>query len=90
MNILITLIEDLQILVEINSGDILIIYSDGITEAFNEREEEFGEERLLAVLKNNLKSTAEVLVENVFEAVNIFVNDGKQSDDITLVAIKKI
>jgi phosphoserine phosphatase RsbU/P len=76
--------------VKLNSGDILIIYSDGITEAFNEREEEFGEERLLAVLKNNLKSTAEVLVENVFEAVNIFVDDGKQSDDITIVAIKKI
>ena len=76
--------------VKLNSGDILIIYSDGITEAFNEREEEFGEERLLAVLKNNLKSTAEVLIENVFEAVNIFVDDGKQSDDITIVAIKKI
>jgi len=76
--------------VKLNSGDILIIYSDGITEAFNEREEEFGEERLLAVLKNNLKSTAEELIENVFEAVNIFVDDGKQSDDITIVAIKKI
>ena len=76
--------------VKLHSGDIIIIYSDGITEALNEEEEEFGEERLLAVLKNNLKSTAEVLVENVFEAVNIFVDDGKQSDDITIVAIKKI
>ena len=76
--------------IKLNSGDIITIYSDGITEAFNEKDEEFGEERLLAVLKENLKSTAELLIEKVFEAVKIFVKDEKQSDDITIVVIKKV
>jgi sigma-B regulation protein RsbU (phosphoserine phosphatase) len=76
--------------IKLNSGDIITIYSDGITEAFNEKDEEFGEERLLTVLKENLKSTAELLIEKVFEAVRIFVKDEKQSDDITIVVIKKI
>ena len=77
-------------LIKLNSGDMIIIYSDGITDQLNEKDEEFGEERLLSVLKKNLKSTAELLIENVFEALNIFVKDGKQSDDITIVVIKKI
>ncbi len=76
--------------IKLNSGDTIVIYSDGITEALNEKDEEYGEERLLAVLKENLKSNAELLIEKVFEAVKIFVKDGKQSDDITIVVIKKI
>jgi len=75
--------------IKLNSGDTIIIYSDGITEALNEKNHEFGEERLLAVLKENLKSTAELLIEKVFEAVKIFVKDIPQSDDITIVVIKK-
>ena len=76
--------------VKLSSGDIIIIYSDGITEALNEKEEEFGEERLLSLLKENLKSSAEMIIENVFKAVKLFVKDVKQSDDITIVIIKKI
>ena len=76
--------------IKLNSGDTIIIYSDGITEALNDKDEEVGEKRFLAVLKENLKSTAELLIEKVFEAVKIFAKDVKQSDDITIVVIKKI
>ena len=76
--------------INLKKDDTIIIYSDGITEALNEKDEEFGEEKLLALLKKNHKATAEVLIEKVFEAVKIFVQDVKQSDDITIVVIKKV
>ena len=76
--------------INLKKDDTIIIYSDGITEAFNDKDEEFGEERLLVLLKKNLKASAEVLIEKVFEAVKIFVKDVMQSDDITIVVIKKV
>ena len=75
--------------VKLSTGDTIVIYSDGITEALNKNNEEFGEEQLLVVLKENLKSTAELLIEKVFKAVKLFVKDVHQSDDITIVVIKK-
>ena len=75
--------------VNLKKGDTIIIYSDGISEAMNEKDEEFGEEKLLAVLKKNIKSTAEILIEKVSDAIKAFVQDVSQSDDITIVVIKK-
>jgi sigma-B regulation protein RsbU (phosphoserine phosphatase) len=75
--------------IKLNSGDAIIIYSDGITEALNEKNEEFGEDRFLTMLKENVKSNADTLIEKVFNAIKTFVNDVPQSDDITIVVIKK-
>jgi sigma-B regulation protein RsbU (phosphoserine phosphatase) len=75
--------------IKLNAGDSVIIYSDGITEAENKKDKEFGEDRLLAILTENMKSTADTLIEKVFEAVKSFVKEGPQSDDITIVVIKK-
>ena len=75
--------------IKLNAGDSVIIYSDGITEALNKKDKEFGEDRLLAILTENIKSTADTLIEKVFEAVKSFVKEGPQSDDITIVVIKK-
>jgi sigma-B regulation protein RsbU (phosphoserine phosphatase) len=75
--------------IKLNAGDMVIIYSDGITEALNKNNEEFGEDRLFAALTENIKSTADTLIEKVFDAVKIFVKDVPQSDDITIVVIKK-
>ena len=74
---------------ELNTGDIIVIYSDGITEAFNKENEEFGEDRLLVVLKENMQSGADALIEKVYDAIKTFVKDVPQSDDITIVVIKK-
>ncbi len=76
-------------LIKLNTGDTVIIYSDGITEALNKQNEEFGEDRLLTILTENMKSTADTLIEKVFNAIKTFVNDVPQSDDITIVVIKK-
>ncbi len=75
--------------IKLNASDSIIIYSDGITEAENKKDKEFGEDRLLAILTENIKSTADTLIEKVFEAVKSFVKEGPQSDDITIVVIKK-
>lgn len=75
--------------IKLNSNDTIVIYSDGITEALNEKSEEFGEDRLLAILKENIKSSADMIIEEVFNAIKKFVNDVSQSDDITIVVIKK-
>lgn len=75
--------------IKLNAGDTVVIYSDGITEALNKQNKEFGEDRLLTILTENMKSTADTLIEKVFNAIKTFVNDMPQSDDITIVVIKK-
>ena len=75
--------------ISLNSGDTIIIYSDGITEALDGKNKEFGEDRLLKLIKESIKSSAETLIDKVFDAVKIFVKDVPQSDDITIVVIKK-
>ena len=74
---------------KIKSGDTIVIHSDGITEALNSKNTEFGEERLLKLVLNNLQLKAEQLISKVFDAVKTFVKDVPQSDDITIVVIKK-
>jgi sigma-B regulation protein RsbU (phosphoserine phosphatase) len=69
-------------------GDILLLYSDGVTEALNEKEEFFLEERLAEVmsqfvLEKNSDNVANYLRNKIAE----FVGSHPQSDDITIVAL---
>lgn len=75
--------------IKLKKGNAIVIYSDGITEALNEKDEEFGEERLLSVINKNIEQSSKNIVKEVFVAVKAFVNDMPQSDDITIVVIKK-
>ncbi len=75
--------------IKLNASDSVIICSDGITDQLNKKDKEFGADRLLAILTENLKSTADTLIEKVFEAVKSFAKEVPQSDDITMVVIKK-
>lgn len=70
-------------------GDLFLVYSDGIIEAFGEQEEEFGEERLIQVVLENWKDPAEKMVENILQAVRIFTGERPQMDDITLIIIRR-
>jgi sigma-B regulation protein RsbU (phosphoserine phosphatase) len=76
--------------IALRPGDILLIYSDGIIEAMNNWQEEFGEERLIAVVQQNRRQTAAVLAERIIQAVKQHAGQAAQSDDITLVVLKKI
>ncbi len=70
-------------------GDVFLLYSDGVTEAMDEREEEFGEERLQEVAQRSLCEPASVLISAVLSAVREFTGDRPASDDVTVVAIKR-
>jgi sigma-B regulation protein RsbU (phosphoserine phosphatase) len=70
-------------------GDLLAIYSDGITEAANAAGEEFGEQRLMDLLIEHRSEPAGVIAERVNAALAEFAAGVPQADDITLVVAKR-
>jgi sigma-B regulation protein RsbU (phosphoserine phosphatase) len=76
-------------LVEIARGDCVILCSDGVTDAQNEAEEEFGEDRLKTVIAASLDAPVATIVERVFEAIDGFAGTAPQFDDITLLVMRR-
>ena len=74
---------------ELAPGDSLFLYTDGLTEAENERKELFGEERALTVAASFGKLTAEEQVQKMRESMQLFVDHAEQSDDLTLLVIRR-
>ncbi len=72
------------------AGDCLALFSDGVTDAENEAGEQFGEERLIDVLRSTGAQPAEMIVARVFEAIDEFAGGTPQFDDITLLVLKKL
>ena len=72
-----------------NPGDVLVIYSDGITESVNEKDEEFDEERLIEVVRHNLNRSASGIRDRIDEALSRFVGTMAPVDDMTLMIIKR-
>jgi sigma-B regulation protein RsbU (phosphoserine phosphatase) len=70
-------------------GDVLVIYSDGVTEAMNENEEEFGEDRLQEIVEKNYHLSATDMVEHIISEVRDHAGRVSQSDDITLLVIRR-
>jgi serine phosphatase RsbU (regulator of sigma subunit) len=68
-------------------GDLFAIYTDGITEALNQRDEEFGEERLLDVMHRARDLSPSQIVTTVFDEVRRFTGD-QQRDDVTLIVAR--
>jgi sigma-B regulation protein RsbU (phosphoserine phosphatase) len=75
---------------ELHPGDTLALFSDGVTEAHDEDDNEFGEERLAEFLRPLKQEPAETLVEKVFHELDRFAGSAPQYDDITLFIIKRI
>jgi len=74
--------------VVINAGDLLVLYSDGVVEATNASQEEFGEERLLAlILENSAQPSAEIRDE-ILRQVHAFLGAEQPQDDLTLVVAR--
>jgi len=69
------------------AGDILCMFTDGVTETVGSGGEEFGERRLLDVLQRDRNAGAARLVQNVQRAVHEF-RSGEQSDDLTMVVAR--
>ena len=75
---------------QLEPGDLLAIYSDGVTEANNTAEQEFSTERFLEVLKAQRESPASEIVEAVVREIDLFVGEAPQFDDITLMVMKRL
>ncbi len=73
---------------QLESGDLLIFYTDGVVEAMNKKEEMYGFERFLEVIKENRGLDAEVFLQKLIDDINSFVGKAEQHDDLTIVVIK--
>jgi phosphoserine phosphatase RsbU/P len=74
--------------VGLTTGDILVFYTDGITEAQNDAGEEFGTERLTAILQNGLSLSAEGLMTTIFTRATDFCSQIGFTDDVTILVVK--
>jgi serine phosphatase RsbU (regulator of sigma subunit) len=70
-------------------GDILVVYSDGLTDAQNQQEEMFGEERLLQIIQQEAPSGSHALEQRFLKAIEEFTQGMPQTDDITFVVVEK-
>jgi sigma-B regulation protein RsbU (phosphoserine phosphatase) len=76
--------------VSLQQGDMLVIYSDGVTEANNLNHDEYDEERFIEVLRENRQKSASDIVSAVTKSLNEFAAGAPQADDITLVVAKRV
>jgi sigma-B regulation protein RsbU (phosphoserine phosphatase) len=74
----------------LRTGDVLAFYSDGLVEAINSKEEEFGIARLAQVVVDNVQQPAAVIVEEIFTAVERFCASRHWHDDASLVILRRI
>jgi sigma-B regulation protein RsbU (phosphoserine phosphatase) len=75
---------------QMRSGDILVFYTDGITEIIDANGEEFGEERLERLVVENASKTAQKIKDLIVQAVTHYSQDGAPYDDETLVILKRL
>jgi sigma-B regulation protein RsbU (phosphoserine phosphatase) len=76
--------------IEIEPGELLLIYSDGLTEARNEGGEFFGEERLLALLPGLRTLSVADAGSRLLAEVESFVGEERYSDDLSLALLKRL
>lgn len=77
-----------QYTADFSNGDILYLYTDGVTEAVNENKEFFGEKRLLDACTGT-QHTAKGLCQSISSSLIEFINTGEQFDDITMLAVQR-
>ena len=74
----------------VNTGDVIALFSDGVTEAQDLKEEEYGEQRLADFVRGIAHESAESIVEKIFNEVDRFAGAAPQYDDITLFVLKRL
>ncbi len=72
---------------ELHPGDVLFVYTDGVTEATNSDKKLFGTDRMIEALNREDTAEPEKLLKNVREDIDAFAGDAPQFDDITMLAI---
>jgi two-component system sensor histidine kinase ChiS len=75
--------------IQLNSGDVVVLYTDGITEAFDMNEDQYGIEPVIEVVALNREQSAAEIKQAVIDDVRRYMGEQKVFDDITLVVIKQ-
>ena len=79
-------IEEIEMI--LNSGDVMLFYTDGISEALNSRREEYGEQRMINILNSNYKENASEIINAVHTDVHKHLGSEKRHDDMTMLVLK--
>lgn len=74
--------------ISLNPGDVFVVYTDGVTEAFNDKKEMFEETRLMQAVDEKGQEQANSIIDNLKNRLQEFTGDAKQSDDIAIITIK--
>ena len=73
---------------QLEPGDKLFVYTDGVPEATNAQNEMFGTDRMLEALNLDHNAEAKTVLNNVRNAVDAFVKDAEQFDDLTMLCME--
>ena len=73
-----------------NKGELLFCYTDGVTERFNQKEQEYGERRLAKFLKANRDLNPDIVVSEILKDLDKFSKGAKQNDDVTFLLLKRV
>lgn len=76
--------------IKLESGDNLLLYTDGLTESFNGDSEFFGEERLMEAIQANQYSSASELIDVIEKSLLNFVQDMPPADDLTMLVLRRV
>jgi len=74
--------------ITLKAGDIYIFYTDGLSEAMNDNDEEYGDERLCKLVEENAEKSVTELKELIIDSILSFLNGRNLSDDLTLILLK--
>ena len=77
-----------EVELEIKGNDTFVFYTDGFTEAMNNKKEEFGEDRLKKVVEENSSESSKKILDTIFSEVKAFRGRAHQTDDMTIVVVK--
>jgi sigma-B regulation protein RsbU (phosphoserine phosphatase) len=77
-----------QATLTLRQGDIFVAYTDGVSEALNEQEEEWDEDRMIAAIRKSAQLDPAHMIQSVFEEADAFTGKARQYDDMTLVIMK--
>jgi sigma-B regulation protein RsbU (phosphoserine phosphatase) len=78
-----------EVAVPLQVGDMLVAFSDGVTEAMSDEREQFGEQRLTNLLKQNVGAPSGKLVDEIVRAVKSHAGQAPQHDDITTIVLRR-
>jgi len=76
--------------VTLAAGDWLVVFTDGVVEAENNAQQEYGEERLMVMLHSNVALSPQMMLNSVMADLNRFTGDAPQHDDITCILVKAV